>query len=122
MKQIDVFKLADKLGFDVRGAELKNSINSIMLVDENTDNIICFNTNKVIAYNCKMPIEIKINTVAKNLYCYIKNKTNENELIMCEVNRGIEPLIDINLLTELCIEKRLLNKKKDVKKLYKKMY
>ena len=50
MKEIDVFKLAEKLGFDVRGAELNNIVNSLVIINENCDAIPRFNSNKVIAY------------------------------------------------------------------------
>ena len=54
MKEIDVFKLASELGFDVRGAELRDGINGLMIVNEHCDKIPGFDSNKVIAYNCKI--------------------------------------------------------------------
>lgn len=59
MKEIDVFKLACELGFDVRGAELEKNINSIMIIDEKIDIIPYFTSNKVIFYNCKTSINVK---------------------------------------------------------------
>lgn len=121
MKEIDVFKLANSLGFDVRGAELKDSVNSMMLIDEYSDKIIGFDSNKVIAYNCKKDINIKRNTVANNLYKYITNKKSTENLCLADISTNSELNIDINLLIEEFINKGLLSRKKDVKKLYKKI-
>lgn len=120
MKEIDVFKLANLLGFDVRGANLNDSINSMMIIDESNNRIIGFDSNKVIAYNCKKDINIKRNTVAYNLYKYITNKNDEESIYLSSINiSNTEPYIDINVLIELFIEKGLLSRKKDIKKLYK---
>ena len=121
MKEIDVFKLASELGFDVRGAELRDGINGLMIVNEHCDKIPGFDSNKVIAYNCKKDINIKRNSVAKHLNSYINCKKETEEVFLVEASEGIEPIIDINLLVQLCLEQGLISRKKNVKRLYKKM-
>lgn len=121
MKKIDIFKLASILEFDVRGAELRDQINSIMIVNEYDNKIPYFDSNKVIAYNCKKDINTKINTVARHLYTYINAKNNSEIVVLSEFSKEIEPIIDINILLQECIEQGLVSEKKDIKSLYKKM-
>jgi len=126
MKQIDIFKLADKLGFDVRGGILKDSIDSIMLIDENVDCIPGFYKNKIICYNVKKHIETKKRSVAIHIFNYLNLKKDNNK-IKCyyEINNNTDKNIDINIdytmLLNECIKKEFV-KKNEVKKLYKKMH
>lgn len=122
MKEIDVFKLAEKLGFDVRGAELNNNLNSLVIINENCDTIPGFNSNKVIAYNCKKNISIKRNCVALHLKEYIISKLQNEKVYLANINKDLIENIDINLLTVECLKNGLINKKKEIKKLYKTMY
>ena len=55
---VDVFDLATKLGFDVRGAEFKENIDGLIIVNENKEAISEFISNKVIVYNCKKNIKL----------------------------------------------------------------
>jgi len=80
MKEIDVFKLATKLGFDVRGAELNDKLNSLIIVNENCNVIPLFNSNKVIVYNCRKDIKIKRDSVAFHLKEYIISKLQNEGL------------------------------------------
>ena len=123
MKEIDVFKLACELGFDVRGAELNKNIDSAMLINEEIDTIPHFTSNKVIFYNCKRNIDIKRNSVAKHIFNYINLKIH-NEIIKeyAETNNEKNIIIDINMLFDECVSKGLIEDKKIVKKLYKKMH
>ena len=124
MKEIDVFKLATELGFDVRGAELRNNkINSFMLINEEKPYILPFNSNKVIFYNCKKSIDIKRNSVAKHIFNYINLKIN-NDIIKKygEINKILNPIININMLFDECVSKGLIEDKTVAKRLYKKMH
>ena len=121
MKEIDVFKLAEKLGFDVRGAELNNKVNSLVIINEKRDTIPGFSSNKVIAYNCKKDINIKRNSVAFHLKEYIVSKMQSEKVYLANINEELIEDIDINLLAEECLEKGLIKRKKDIKKLYKTM-
>ncbi|MBR6689993.1 MAG: hypothetical protein IKL65_01520 [Bacilli bacterium] len=122
MNEIDVFKLACKLGFDVRGAQLNNNLNSLIIVNENCDIIPGFNSNKVIAYNCKKDINIKRNSVGILLNEYITAKSEQDNVYMANTNEDSNPIIDINLLALKCFQKGFIKRKKDIKRLYKKMY
>lgn len=73
---VDVFQLATQIGFDVRGTEFKNNLEGLILVNENLDVIPGFDSNKVIAYNCKASIEAKKFIVAHELAHYIGAKHN----------------------------------------------
>ena len=48
MKKIDVFKLGCEIWFDIRGTELSEETNSLIIVDETRDFIPGFESNKVI--------------------------------------------------------------------------
>ena len=56
---VDVFQFATQIGFDVRGTEFKDNLEGLILANENLDVIPGFDSNKVIAYNCKASIETK---------------------------------------------------------------
>ena len=71
---VDIFQLATQIGFDVRGTEFKNNLEGLILVNENLEVIPEFSSNKVIAYNCKAPIETKKFIVAHELAHYIGAK------------------------------------------------
>lgn len=81
---VDVFDLATKLGFDVRGAEFKENIDGLIIVDENKEAISEFISNKVIVYNCKKNINDKKFIVAHELahYIYAKIKNENKKLIL----------------------------------------
>ena len=117
MEKTDVFKLACELGFDVRGAELNNDINSLIIVNENCDKIPGFESNKVIAYNCKKDIIIKRNSVAIHLNEYVTSKAEQEKVVLAKRNKGLNSPIDINLIALECFEKGFI--KKDKKKLIK---
>jgi len=76
---VDVFEVASLLGFDVRGAEFRESLEGLLLVDENSEKIIGFDSNKVIAYNCKKDIYMKKFIVAHELAHYIKEKSMSDD-------------------------------------------
>ena len=118
MNEIDVFKLGCELGFDIRGAELADNINSLIIVDESRDTIYGFNSNKVIAYNCRKDINIKRNSVALHLQEYIKFKSNEENVYLVNINKK-NCIMDIGLLAEQCIQNGLIENQKILKKLYK---
>ena len=72
---VDIFELADQLGFDVRGAEFDEHMDGLIVVNEFEDKIDGFESNKVIAYNCKKDIEDKKFIVAHELAHYIWEKS-----------------------------------------------
>ena len=76
---VDIFKLATDLGFDVRGAEFREPLDGILIVNEYVEKIDGFNSNKVIAYNCKTDIETKKFIVAHELAHYIWEKSNAQD-------------------------------------------
>lgn len=121
MNEVDVFKLACELGFDVRGAELNNNIHSLIIVNENCDKIPGFDSNKVIAYNCRKNIDIKRNSVAMHLKEYIELKAEQKNVYLVKINEELYTKININFLAEECLVKGLIKRKKDIKRLYKKM-
>lgn len=116
MQEINIFKLADILGFDIRQTNLKNSVATIMIVDENYDQIPGFNSNKVILYNNKKKIELIKNSIAEHTYNYIKAKDESNKIHLVEVNGKNKYKIDINGLANNCIKKGLIISEKDIKK------
>ena len=80
---VDVFQFATQIGFDVRGTEFKDNLEGLILANENLDVIPGFDSNKVIAYNCKASIETKKFIVAHELAHYISAKhENVNEKII----------------------------------------
>ena len=121
MKDVDVFKLGCELGFDIRGAELPERVNSLILVNENEDIIDGFNSNKVIAYNCRKDINIKVNSVAIHIKEYLKIKSKGDDKVVFARRNTDETLspIDVNLLTEECIQNGLIKNRQIVKSLYK---
>ena len=120
--EIDIFKLASLLGFDVRGAELDDNIYSLVIVNENWDRIPFFESNKVIAYNCKKDISIKRNSVAMHLKEYVARKFEQEKVVLAKRNQELYPSTDINLFAVECFENGFIKEKTDIKKLYKKMY
>lgn len=72
---VDIFDLSAKLGFDVRGAEFKEHLEGMIVVNEFEDKIDGFDSNKVIAYNCQKSIETKKFIVAHELAHYIWEKS-----------------------------------------------
>lgn len=81
---VDIFQLTDKLGFDVRGTEFSSQkLDGLLLVNENIENVENFNSNKIIAYNCKKNINEKKFIVAHELAHYIEEKVkNINKKII----------------------------------------
>ena len=81
---VDVFALATELDFDVRGAEFKENVDGLIIVDENKEFISEFVSNKVIVYNCKKDIFDKKFNVAHELahYIYAKNENKNRKLIL----------------------------------------
>lgn len=80
---VDVFAVASSLGFDVRGAEFKETLEGLLLVDEHIERIKGFNSNKIIAYNCQKNIYMKKFIVAHELSHYINEKSkNEDKKIV----------------------------------------
>lgn len=73
---VDIFKVATNLGFDVRGAEFEESLEGLIVVNEYTEKIEGFDSNKVIAYNCFKDINMKKFIVAHELAHYISEKAN----------------------------------------------
>ncbi|MEE0945573.1 MAG: ImmA/IrrE family metallo-endopeptidase [Acutalibacteraceae bacterium] len=76
---VDIFAVASSLGFDVRGAEFKEPLEGLLLVDENIERIKEFNSNKIIAYNCQKNIYMKKFIVAHELSHYISEKTKNKD-------------------------------------------
>lgn len=76
---VDVFALADSLGFDVRGAEFRDKLEGILLVNELQEKIEGFDSNKVIGYNCFKDINTKKFIVAHELAHYIEEKQANKE-------------------------------------------
>lgn len=80
---VDIFEIASKIGFDIRGSEFREHLEGLILVNENERVIKGFNSNKVIAYNCKMDIDSKKFIVAHELAHYIEEKIkNKNTKIV----------------------------------------
>lgn len=75
---VDIFEIASNIGFDIRGSEFREHLEGLILVNENESTIAGFNSNKVIAYNCKMDIDSKKFIVAYELAHYIEEKTNND--------------------------------------------
>ncbi len=71
---VDIFQLATQIGFDVRGTEFKDNLEGLIVANENLDVIPGFDSNKVIAYNCKASIETKKFIVAHELAHFIETK------------------------------------------------
>ena len=91
---VDVFALATELGFDVRGAEFKDNLDGLVLVDESIDKIEPFDSNKVIAYNCQKSINHKKFVVGHELAHYIEEKAdNTGNNIVCAArdHSDVEP-------------------------------
>ena len=74
---VDIFEVATSLGFDVRGAEFEDQLDGLIVVNEFSEKIDGFNSNKVIAYNCFKDINTKKFIVAHELAHYICQKVNE---------------------------------------------
>ena len=108
MEQIDVFELGYMLEFDIRQTKLKNTVASIMIIDENYDQIPGFNSNKVILYNNRKKIEVIKNSVIEHIYNYTKSKNEDNRIHLVEVNGKIKSIININELVDNCINKGLI--------------
>lgn len=71
---VDIFKLANELGFDVRAVDFPQKLDGMLLVNENIDSFDDFFSNKVIAYNVNKCIEDKKFIVAHELAHYIEEK------------------------------------------------
>lgn len=120
MKQVDIFELAYMLEFDIRQTKLKSTVSSIMIVDENYNQIPGFNSNKVILYNNKKKKELIENRIIEDIYNYIKNKNEANKIHLVEVNRKNKYKINVNELVDCCIKKGLITSEKNARKIYKK--
>lgn len=83
---VDVFEVASFLGFDVRGTEFEESLDGLLLVDENKEKILDFNSNRIIAYNCKKDIQMKKFIVAHELAHYIdvKKDSYDRKIVMAK--------------------------------------
>lgn len=81
---VDIFKVASILGFDVRGAEFKEPLEGLLLVDETAEKIPGFSSNKIIAYNCQKNINMKKFIVAHELAHYInaKNISSDEKIVL----------------------------------------
>lgn len=81
---VDIFEVASFLGFDVRGTEFGESLEGILLVDENRERILDFDSNKIIAYNCRKDIQMKKFIVAHELAHYIdaKKDSYDRKIVM----------------------------------------
>lgn len=77
---VDIFKIADQLGFDVRGADFPDEVKGIVLVNEEIKRIEGFNSNKVISYNHNMPFDIQRFTVAHEIAHYIEAKVENPDV------------------------------------------
>ncbi len=89
---VDIFKLTDDLGFDVRGTEfISSKLDGLLVVNENLDRINDFASNKVIAYDCKKSINQKKFIVAHELAHYIEEKINnmDKKIIFAARDRDI---------------------------------
>lgn len=73
---IDIFNVASKIGFDIRGTEFNEKLEGLILVDETVEKIAGFNSNKIIAYDCHKDINHKKFIVAHELAHYIEEKFN----------------------------------------------
>lgn len=71
---VDIFNVADDLGFDVRGVEFPSELEGMILVNEQLDTISGFNSNKIIAYNLRKDIDSKKFIVGHELAHYIEVK------------------------------------------------
>lgn len=89
---VDIFDIATKLGFDVRGAEFKDTLEGILIVDERIEKIPSFNSNKIIAYNCKKDINSKKFIVAHELAHYINEKNSSQDASIVYAARDHEEL------------------------------
>ncbi len=89
---VDVFEISTKLGFDIRGAEFKNDIDGLILVNEKLDKIEPFSSNKVIAYDCKKNIYHKKFIVGHELAHYIEAKSEQpNQQVVYAARDHSEP-------------------------------
>ena len=113
-KKIDIFKLANELGFDVRGANLKDECNGIILIDEEQAKIDFFNKNRVILYNCRKNINIKCATISVLILEYLNQKEFLNKRIKyinANYDTDLQEVLSRNQIVEKCLEKKLINKK-----------
>ena len=113
-KKIDIFKLANELGFDVRGANLKDECNGIILIDEEQEKIDFFNKNRVILYNCRKNINIKCATISVLILEYLNQKEFLNQRIKyinANYDTDLQEVLSRNQIVEKCLEKKLINKK-----------
>lgn len=77
---VDIFNIANLLRFDVRGSEFStDKLEGLILVNEDVDKIEGFDSNKIIAYNCKKDINTKKFIVAHELAHYIAKKSNSTD-------------------------------------------
>lgn len=81
---VDIFAVATRLGFDVRGASFDEPLEGLIVVNEREKKLKGFDSNKVIAYNCTKSIEEKKFIVAHELAHYIfeKQTTGEARLVL----------------------------------------
>lgn len=81
---VDVFKVASSLGFDVRGTEFREPLEGLLLINEEIEKIPGFDSNKVIAYNCKKDINLKKFIVAHELahYIHTKNASQDRKIVL----------------------------------------
>lgn len=71
---VDVFELANKIGFQVIGADFEDPLEGLIIVDENEKKIKKFKSNKIIAYNINKEINDSQFIVAHELAHYIQKK------------------------------------------------
>lgn len=71
---VDIFELANNIGFDVRAVDFPDRLDGMLLVNENISSFEEFTSNKVIAYNVNKDIEDKKFIVAHELAHYIEEK------------------------------------------------
>ena len=70
---IDIFKILDRMGFDVYYANL-GKYDGAILVDERTAVIEGFNSNRLMVVNAKLPYENSVFTLAHELAHYLTQK------------------------------------------------
>lgn len=81
---IDIFKIAQRLGFDIYYGDIGN-YDGAMLVDESVKVIDGFETNKIVVVNSKLPYKQSVFTLAHELAHYLVDRwRNPNKHLQIE--------------------------------------
>lgn len=121
MEQIDILALGNELEFDIRKVNLKNSIISLAIIDENFDLIPGFESNKIILYNNNIDEKVRTNSIIQHMYNYVKTKNDDIKIHLVEINnKNNIKNVDVSLLIELCKKKKMFQGETNIKKIYKK--